>query len=64
MPEKHDFNILSSDASIKDPKEDRLGYYPFAKQVAESICKMAPREGFVIAIYGHGAQESHFVEFH
>lgn len=65
MPEQqHDFNILSSDASIKDPKEDRLGYYPFAKQVGESICKMAPREGFVIAIYGQwGSGKSTVLNF-
>lgn len=64
MAKQQDFRTLSSDASIKDPKEDRLGYYPFAKQVAESICKMAPREGFVIAIYGQwGSGKSTLLNF-
>lgn len=64
MSEQYNFNILSSDASLKDPTEDRLGYYPFAKQIAESICKMTPREGFVIAIYGQwGSGKSTLLNF-
>jgi len=63
MPEQN-FKILSSDSSLNDPKEDRLGYYPFAKNVAESICKMAPNDGFVIAIYGQwGSGKSTLLNF-
>lgn len=61
---EQNFNILSSDSSLNDPKEDQLGYSPFAKNVAESICKMAPNEGFVIAIYGQwGSGKSTLLNF-
>jgi predicted KAP-like P-loop ATPase len=58
------FNIISSDSSLNDPKEDRLGYYPFAENVAECISKMSPNEGFVIAIYGQwGSGKSTLLNF-
>ncbi|MBD2254623.1 KAP family NTPase [Nostoc parmelioides] len=44
-------NILSADKPLSDPKDDKLGYAPFAKNLAESICKMSPPDGFVIAVY-------------
>ncbi|GAB1544220.1 KAP family P-loop domain protein [Scytonema sp. NUACC21] len=44
-------NILSADNPLTDPKDDRLGYAPFAKNLADSICKMSPPEGFVMAVY-------------
>lgn len=50
MPENP--NVLSSDKPLTDPRDDRLGYATFAKHLAESICKMTPPEGLVIAIYG------------
>ncbi len=50
MPENP--NVLSSDKPLTDPKDDRLGYATFARHLAESICKMTPPEGLVIAIYG------------
>lgn len=34
------------------PGDDRLGYTPFAKHLAESICRISARDGLVIAIYG------------
>lgn len=45
-------NLLSADKPIADPKDDRLGYAPFAKHLADSVANMAPPEGLVIAIYG------------
>ena len=50
--ENENLNVLSADNPLKDPKDDRLGYAPFARNLAESICRMAPPEGFVIAVYG------------
>jgi len=49
-PERTD--LLSADKALTDPSGDRLGYAPFARNIAESICKMVPAEGFVIAVYG------------
>jgi predicted KAP-like P-loop ATPase len=45
-------NILSGDPPLMDPKDDRLGYAPFAKHLAISLCKMVPVEGMVISING------------
>ena len=44
--------IISGDKPLIDPKNDQLGYAQFAKHLAESIDKMVPTEGLVIAIYG------------
>jgi len=43
---------LSSDKPLDDPSLDRLGYAPFAKRLADSICHLAPTEGFVMALFG------------
>lgn len=45
-------SVLSADKPLDDPKDDRLGYAPFAEHLAESIYRMAPPEGLVVAIYG------------
>ena len=45
-------SLLLADKPIVDPEHDRLGYATFARHLAESICKMAPPEGLVVAIYG------------
>ena len=59
-----DANIWSADMAIRDPKEDRLGYSHFAEIMAKSICKLAPLEGFVIAIYGSwGSGKSTMLNF-
>ena len=50
LPE--DFSDSSADNALIEPKQDRLGYAPFAKHLADSICQMNFPEGFVIAIYG------------
>ncbi len=49
-----DLKILSDDKPLSDPQNDLLGgrYAAFAKYIAEQICKMAPADGFVIAING------------
>ena len=50
--ESEELNELSADDPLTDPKIDRLGYAPFAKHLADSICKMNFPGGFVIAVYG------------
>ncbi|MEG4589516.1 P-loop NTPase fold protein [Microcoleus sp. MOSTC5] len=50
LPE--DFSDPSADNALIEPKKDRLGYAPFAKHLADSICQMNFPEGFVIAVYG------------
>ncbi|MBD2005564.1 MULTISPECIES: KAP family NTPase [Cyanophyceae] len=50
LPE--DFSDPSADNALIEPKQDRLGYAPFAKHLADSICQMNFPEGFVIAVYG------------
>lgn len=51
--ESENFDYLSADSSaLTDPKADRLGYAPFAKHLADSICKMSFAGGFIIGVYG------------
>ncbi len=50
--ESQNVDDLSVDSNVIDPKADRLGYAPFARHLADSICKMAFARGFVIAVYG------------
>jgi predicted KAP-like P-loop ATPase len=52
MDENNTPQSLSPDKPVDDPTKDRLGYAPFAKTLADSIVKMAPPEGLVIALYG------------
>jgi predicted KAP-like P-loop ATPase len=64
MTTNEDSSRLSPDRPLSDPGQDQLGYAPFAKNLAESICKMAPPEGLVIAIYGPwGAGKTTVLEF-
>jgi len=44
--------VLSSDRPLVDPNNDKLGYAPFAEQLAKSITHLAPSDGLVMAIYG------------
>lgn len=44
-------NLISSDKPLTDPQNDRLGYAPFAKHLADAISQMVSAEGLVIAIY-------------
>jgi predicted KAP-like P-loop ATPase len=43
--------MLSGDKPLINPIDDKLGYAPFAKYLADGISKMAPPEGIVIAVY-------------
>src|SRR5919199_111776 len=62
--ESENFNELATDTALIEPKQDRLGYAPFAEHLAESICKMNFPEGFVIAIYGaSGSGKSTLLNF-
>ncbi|MGH2459691.1 MAG: KAP family NTPase [Chloroflexota bacterium] len=44
-------DLLSPDQPLSNPDEDRLGYKPFARSLAESIVRMSP-QGLVMALYG------------
>lgn len=58
------FSLLSADRPLTDPGEDQLGYAPFARHLAESICTMSPSDGFVVGIYGPwGSGKSTLLEF-
>lgn len=50
--EDRDLDELSADNPLTDPKVDRLGYAPFARYLADSICQMKFPGGFAIAVYG------------
>jgi predicted KAP-like P-loop ATPase len=50
--ESKNLQVLTVDNPLTDPKTDRLGYAPFARHLADSICEMAFPGGFVIAVYG------------
>ena len=52
MDKIDDDNMLQPDTPLTDPSKDRLGYAQFASHLADSICKMTPPDGLVIAIFG------------
>lgn len=52
MKRPGNLNVLSADKPLTDPEDDRLGYASFAQHLAESLCKMAPTEGLIVAVYG------------
>lgn len=52
MENARELTLLSPDKALTDPKEDRLGYSPFARHLADSLCRMSPPDGLVVAIYG------------
>jgi len=43
---------LSADRPSSDPKDDLFGHAPFARSLAESICRYPGSDGLVIALYG------------
>ncbi|WP_434130693.1 KAP family P-loop NTPase fold protein [Methylocaldum sp. GT1BB] len=43
---------LSADRASSDPKDDLFGHAPFAKTLAESICRYPSSDGLVLALYG------------
>jgi len=64
MKQLNQFNILSADKPLCKPDSDRLGYASFAEHLAESLCKMSPNEGLVVAIYGPwGSGKTTFLNF-
>nr|WP_199332130.1 P-loop NTPase fold protein [Anabaena lutea] len=42
---------MSADNPLTNPKDDKLGYAFFAENLANSICKMSPPDGLVMAVY-------------
>lgn len=65
-------SILSADRPSVDPNEDLFGHAPFAKSLADSICRYPGNDGLVLALYGPwGSGKStvlsyvaHFLEQH
>ena len=49
---KKELTELSGDRPLNDPKDDRLGYAPFAKHLAKILCEMVPSENIVISVNG------------
>jgi len=43
---------ILSDTALEDPTEDRLGFAPFAKNLADAICNVSAEECLVFALYG------------
>ncbi|OPX93177.1 MAG: KAP family P-loop domain protein [Pelotomaculum sp. PtaB.Bin104] len=42
---------ILADTPLENPADDRLGYAPFAKNLAEAICKFNNDEGLVFALF-------------
>jgi predicted KAP-like P-loop ATPase len=45
-------DVLSADRPLSEPQDDQLGYAPLARNLADSLLRMTPPDGFVVAIYG------------
>jgi predicted KAP-like P-loop ATPase len=43
---------ILTDTSLEKPEEDRLGYAPFARNLAESFCKVTVDDCLVFALFG------------
>jgi predicted KAP-like P-loop ATPase len=43
---------ISPDRPLENPRDDRLGYRPFAEYLAETIQRMDSTQGAVVALYG------------
>jgi predicted KAP-like P-loop ATPase len=43
---------IGSDAPLTDPSQDAFGYAPFARRIAEAVCKTPSPQGLVMAIHG------------
>lgn len=53
MSEPSDSNaLIGSDAPQTDPADDAFGYAPFARRIADAICKAPSPQGLVMAIHG------------
>lgn len=62
--EKKEDHFLSPDVPLKNPTNDAFGYASFAKDLSQSLNKMVPSEGIVMAIYGEwGSGKSTLLNF-
>jgi predicted KAP-like P-loop ATPase len=52
VKEREPQSTFSSDNPLIDPANDLLGYVPFSKLLAQSISRICPKEGIVVAING------------
>ena len=52
VKESESQSTFSSDNPLIDPANDMLGYVPFSKLLAQSISRICPTEGIVVAING------------
>jgi hypothetical protein len=43
---------LSADRPSTDPNDDLFGHAPFAKSLANSICRYPGSDGLVLALFG------------
>ena len=43
---------IGSDAPLTDPAHDAFGYAPFARRIADAVCKTPSPQGLVLAIHG------------
>lgn len=63
MNENAQFGI-STDRPLIDPKDDLLGFAPFAENIAKSIQNSPQRDGYVIGLYGEwGSGKSTLLNF-
>lgn len=51
-PDNPQAQSISADSPIRHPKDDALGYAPFADQLAQSISSLSDSDGIVLAIHG------------
>ncbi len=57
-------DISASDLPVEDPKDDSLGYAPFAEELGKAILKSKSPEGLVFAINGQwGSGKSSVINF-
>jgi predicted KAP-like P-loop ATPase len=44
--------LILTDTPLQNPEDDRLGFAPFAKNLANTICKVKSKGCLVFALYG------------
>lgn len=53
LRENHNMSeAILADTPLENPEEDRLGYAPFAKNLAYALCKVTTDDSLVFALYG------------
>lgn len=64
VKESESQSTFSSDNPLIDPANDMLGYVPFSRLLAQSISRICPKQGIVIAINGQwGSGKSTILNF-